>query len=171
MGGVHDRLGKREGRKENISDARKDIERLRTKKVDTNNHRSKYREAGYEDADGVYHDIYRVDDSIKTKSDSDTERSTRSRKEETGTKHRNSDNIKNRLGDKSRNIDSDDKTTDLRGRIKKSAKDRSPRDRRTDEKESDDRLNLCIEIKQEQPDDDILDYDIEMDIGDENFEF
>lgn len=182
---IQDRLG---GRETNVSgDARKDIDRLRKKQSERGdkNVRSGYRDIGYEDEEaGVYHDIYRADDTKESNRKSD--KNSRQRGDDnknsasmtSSSRKRSPNNLKHRLG-KSSDVthDDDDRTSprDLRDRLKNKGESRTREDktgkfsRKEVKEEEDNLLNLCIEIKQER--DPLEDIDIEMnDVGDE-FEF
>lgn len=201
---IHKRLGTKldNGTKTTSSsgDARKDIDRLRSKKHGggsgrsdrgEKNFRSGYRDLGYEDEEeGVYHDIYRADDntsrdgavSSNHKKDSKNSRhrqrdddrilttSSSSRKRDSSSMASNS--VKNRLGKSTMEAVNDRSSSpsgDLRGRLKKKGVDSTSSSTTKsssgktlkEEKANEDRLNLCIEIKQEQRDP-LEDIDIEM---------
>ena len=133
-----------------MEDARDEIERSKRSQK-TKSSRQKYREDGYEE-DGVYHDIYRADDVADVKQEPvDVSRSRRSRPiAERDEREEPRGGIKSRLGntnstrENSGGVDLRDK---LRGRGANSRqeKEQEIKSEQTDEN----RLNLCIEIKQE----------------------
>jgi len=170
---IYDRLGRRGGdstKTEEMEDARGEIER--SKRTNAAKSKRRYREDGYE-KDGVYHDIYRAEDAsdIKEEPLDDSpppryhHRRPRSDEEEEREPPRRS-NIKSRLGTVN---SSSSGSTDLRDRLEKrrgGGVDKNDKNSRKDhrkryEEEPDikdepidnDRLNLCIEIKQEPEED------------------
>ena len=161
---IYDRLGRRgDTKSEEMEDARGEIER--SKRSNAVKSKRRYREDGYE-KDGVYHDIYRADDANDIKEeprdDSPPPRYHRRRPRSDEEEERESplrNNIKSRLGTVN-TLSSG--STDLRDRLeKRRGGDKNDKNTRKDRKRYDeepeikdepidnDRLNLCIEIKQE----------------------
>ena len=166
--GIHDRLGtKNQTRTKNqnaTSDARDEIELSRKR-----HHRKKLSEHGYEDEHGIYHDIYRADDDLdshKKKRDHDRHRINDSDKEvdskdniarhldqnKRHEKHRKSINIsrkdlRERVSSRNRDTESSTGVGDLRDKLRRK-KDKS-KVKEELPNSGEERLNLCIEIKQE----------------------
>lgn len=166
--GIHDRLGtKNQTRTKNqnaTSDARDEIELSRKR-----HHRKKLSEHGYEDEHGIYHDIYRADDDLdshKKKRDHDRHRINDSDKEvdskdnvarhldqnKRHEKHRKSINmsrkdLRERVSSRNRDTESPTGVGDLRDKLRRK-KDKS-KVKEELPNPGEERLNLCIEIKQE----------------------
>ena len=167
-GRVHDRLGtKNQTRTKNLnatSDARDEIERSRKR-----HHRKKLSEHGYEDEHGIYHDIYRADDDLdshKKKRDHDRHRIGDSDNDvdskdnvarhidqnESHEKYRKSINtsrkdLRERVSSRNRDTESPTGVGDLRDKLRRKKDKSKVKEERPDPGEE--RLNLCIEIKQE----------------------
>ena len=169
-GGVHDRLGtKNQTRTKNqnaTSDARNEIELYRKK-----HHRKNLSEHGYEDEHGIYHDIYRADDdddldSHKKKRDHDRHKIGDSDNEvdskdnvarhldqnKRHEKHRKSINIsrkdlRDRVNSRNRDTESPTGVGDLRDKLRRKKLKSKVKEELPDTGQE--RLNLCIEIKQE----------------------
>ena len=180
--GVLDRLGlsihERLGRRNNQDDVRDEIEQSRRRRKNIRTYGS---DDGYEDEDGIFHDIYQAD-GVKTEVEDDKQHITRheneaTRSEETSRSRSNnesnrthristknssssSSNIKKRLGDVETTV------PDLRDKLRQKEKKISELDKEIKEEKAE-KLNLCIEIKQEVANDD--DINMEEDLA--NFEF
>ncbi|XP_057295497.1 nuclear speckle splicing regulatory protein 1-like isoform X2 [Hydractinia symbiolongicarpus] len=170
---IHERLGKRTD-----VDARDEIRSSRRR---NNNDKTRNR-YNYEDEAGVYHDVYRADHLKEEEEDDGKENITRynddseedegsdarfrSRRDNHGRNDRTLTKTKSRLGTSGGNNATPDLRDKLRGNNKKGSRNNKTvhnREKNIKEENTDDKVNLCIEIKPEPDDVDMLD--------DDNFEF
>jgi len=148
--GIRDRLGGFNNTKQNNGpDVRREIESSRQNK----NHKNMLSH-GYEE-DGVYHDIYRANDiKIETK-----ENITTYKRDIDSDSHRTRSNMKERVGVIATADDSP--VSDLRNKLKNKGKTEKVKSKKSIRIEPSEKLNLCIEIKQELSDVEMPDGDFE----------